>query len=127
MVHGRHGLEEALDLWAAEHGREALCGLSAHDLPGVPVASPDLWGEDTESARTEAHGAWRETIDVWSMQKRVVQELCGDAVGGLVGELSQPADLVDRGLLRPCARATALQSGDPVLAQWCHDRPPLLR
>jgi hypothetical protein len=75
MVPGRHGLEEALDLWAAENGREALCGLSSHDLQGLPVASQDLLGEETESAITEAHGAWRETIDVFSMQKRVWQVL----------------------------------------------------
>jgi hypothetical protein len=29
--------------------------------------------------------------------------------------------------LRTFALATALQSGNHVLAQWCHDRPPLLR
>ena len=39
MGQGRHGLEEVLHLWAAATGREALCGLSAHDLQGFPVAS----------------------------------------------------------------------------------------
>ena len=73
---GRHGVEEAVDRWAAEHGREAVCGLGSHALQGVPVASQDLLGEETESAGTEAHGAWREAIDVLSMQERVVQVLC---------------------------------------------------
>jgi len=75
IVQGRHGLEEALDLCAAENGREALCGLSSHDLQGFPVASQDLLVEETESAITDAHGAWRETIDVFSMQKIVLQVL----------------------------------------------------
>ena len=64
-VQGRHGLEEALALWAAEHGREALCGLSSHELPGFPVASQALLVEETESAITDAPGAWRETSDVF--------------------------------------------------------------
>jgi hypothetical protein len=80
-VPGRHGLEEALALCAAEHGREALCGLSSHDRHGVPVASQDLWVEETESARTEAHGAWREAIDVFAMPQRVWQVLCCEEVG----------------------------------------------
>src|SRR5882672_2879813 len=66
-VQGRQGLEEALDLGSAENGRKALFGLSAHDLQGFPVASQDLLGEETESAIPEAHGAWREAIDVFSM------------------------------------------------------------
>ena len=125
MVQGRHGLEEALDLCAAENGREALCGLSSHDLQGFPVAVQDLLGEEPDSAITEAHGAWRETIAVFSMQQRVVQVLCCEEVGGFVVALSQQADLSDRGLLRTFALATALQSGDHVLAPWYHDRPPL--
>jgi hypothetical protein len=76
MVPGRHGLEEAVDLWAAENGREAVCGLSSHALQGFPVASPDLLVEETESTRTEAHGAWREAIDVFAMQQRVWHVLC---------------------------------------------------
>src|SRR5215813_6907215 len=75
MVQGRHGVEEALDLCAAEHGREALCGLGSHHLQGFPVASQALLVEETESAGTEAHGAWREAIDVCSMQQRVWQVL----------------------------------------------------
>ena len=75
-MQGRHGWEEAWDLWAAAHGREALCGLSSPDLHGVPVASQVLWVEETESARTDVQGAWRETIDMFSMQKSVLAVLC---------------------------------------------------
>ena len=75
-VQGRHGLEEALDLWSAENGREALCGLSAHDLQGFPGASQDLVGEETESAIPEAHGAWREALAVFSLPKGGLHVLC---------------------------------------------------
>jgi hypothetical protein len=126
MVQGRQGLEEAWARCAAENGREAWFGLSSHALQGFPGASQDLLVEETESALTDAHGAWRETIAVFSMPKRGWQVLGGDAVGGFVGELSQQADLAARGLLSTFALATELQSGAHVLAQWGHDRPPLL-
>jgi hypothetical protein len=75
LVQGCHGLEEAWDFCAAENGREALFGLSSHDLQDFPGASQDLLGEETASARTDAHGAWREAIDVFSMQQIVLQVL----------------------------------------------------
>lgn len=71
IVPGRHGLAEAVALWAAENGREALFGLSSHDFQGFPVASQDRLVEETESALTDAPGAWREAIDVFSMQQIV--------------------------------------------------------
>ena len=119
-------MEEAWALWAAAHGREALGGLRAHALHGVPGASQDLVGEETESARTEAQGAWREPIAVFAGQ-RGVPVLCGEEVGGCVVALSQQADLADRGLLGTFALATELESGEHVLAPWCHARPPLWR
>ena len=81
MGQGRHGLEEALDRGAAANGRAAWCGLSSHALPGLPVASQDRLVEETESARTEAQGAWREASDVLSRQQSVWQVLCGEEVG----------------------------------------------
>jgi len=127
MVPGRHGLEEAWDLLAAAHGREACCGLSSHARQGVPVASQDLWVDATARAVTEAHGAGREALAVVAMQEGVWPGRCGDAVGGFGGALRQQADRSASGLWRPCALATALQSGDHGLAQWCHDRPPVVR
>jgi len=39
-------------------------------------------------------------------------------------ELRQQARLAARRVLGAFARATALQSGDHVLAQWCHQTSP---
>ena len=59
------------------------------------------------------------------MQDVVLQLLFGDEIRGCAVELSQEPNLTDIALLRTFALATELQSGDHVLAQWCHDRPPL--
>ena len=59
------------------------------------------------------------------MQDVVLQLLFGDEIRGCAVELSQEPNLTDIALLSTFALATALQSGDHLLAQWCHDRPPL--
>ena len=46
-----------------------------------------------------------------------LQLLCGEAVGGCVGELGQQADFSTRGCLSPFALATALKSRKHLLTQ----------
>jgi hypothetical protein len=59
------------------------------------------------------------------MEDGVLQLLFRDEIRGCAIALSQEPNLTDRALLSTFALAPALQSGDPVLAQWCHDRPLL--
>ena len=127
LVPGRQGLAEAVDLWEAEHGREPLCGLGSQAFQGLPGACEDLVGEASQGAVPEAPGAWGEAIALVSMQDVVWPLLCCDESRGGAGALSEEPHLTDRALWRTVALATALQSGDHVLAQWCHDRPPLAR
>ena len=115
MVQRRPSLEEAVDLWEAEHGWEPLCGLGSHEFQGLPGAFDDLVVEEAQGAVTDAHGAGGEAIVIVSRQDVVLKLLCGDEIRGLSIELSQEPHLTDRGLLRAFALATELQSGDHLL------------
>ena len=65
----------------AEHGREPLFGLGSHEFQGLPGAFEALLVEETQSAVTDAHGAWREAIVIFSMQDVVLKLLFGDEIG----------------------------------------------
>jgi hypothetical protein len=77
----------------------------------VPVALEDMLREEAHTAGADTHGRWGEAVDVFAVQEVALKLLFGDAVGGLVVELSQQADFPDRGLLGPLALATELQCG----------------
>jgi hypothetical protein len=55
----------------------------------------------------------------------VLQVWFRDESRGLAVALSEEPNLTDIAQLTTFARATELQSGEHVLAPWCHDRPPL--
>ena len=80
MVQRRHSLEEAVDLWEAEHGWEPLCGLGSHEFQGLPGAFDDLVVEEAQGAVTDAHGAGGEAIVIVSRQDVVLKLLCGDEI-----------------------------------------------
>jgi len=127
IVQGGGGMEKTAHFVQAEKSRESVCRLGSHEVEGLPVAPKDVVGEESDTTGTDTHGTGRESIDIFSVKKVLLEFLCRDEVRRLARELRQQAYLSDRGLLRAFARATALQSGDHVWAQWCHDRPPLLR
>jgi hypothetical protein len=83
--------------------------------------------EEAQGAVTAAHGAGGEAIDIFARQDVVWQLWFRDEIRRFAVELSQEPPLTDLGLWRTFALATELQSGDHLLAQWCHDRPPLWR
>jgi len=81
----------------------------------VPVAREDMLREEANTAVADTHGRWGEAVDVFAVQEVALQLLFGDAVGGLVVELSQQADFPDIGLLGTLALATELQCGNHLL------------
>jgi hypothetical protein len=115
-VHRRPRREESVALWEAAHGWEPLCGLGAQACQGLPGACEDLWGEAAPGAGTEAQSAGREALVMFARQDVVLQWWCGAESRGCAGARRQEPHRTDRGLWRACALATALQSGDHVLA-----------
>lgn len=103
-----------------------MCRRGLNEVAGLPVAPQDVVGEAADATVTDTHGTGRESIELFSVKKVWLEFLCRDEVGRCAIALRQQADLWDRGLLSTFALATELQSGDHVLAQWCHARPPLL-
>jgi hypothetical protein len=93
----------------------------------VPVALEDVLREEADAALAEAHGRWGEAVDVFPVQEVRLKFLCSDAVGGLVGELSEQAYCTDRGFLSPFAFATEVEGRNHVLTQWAHETSPFVR
>ena len=82
IVQGRHGLGGGVDLWRLRTVG-SRCSVSARmSLQGFPAAFEALLVEETEGAITDAHGAWREAIDVFSMQE-IVLECCSEMRSGI--------------------------------------------
>ena len=73
-------------------------GGRAEECEGVPVTWEDVLREETHATGADAHGRWGEAIDVCAVQEGVLQFLYRDAVRGWMVELSEPADLTDKGL-----------------------------
>src|SRR5207248_6418897 len=99
-------------------------GLRTPECQGVPVALEDGLREKAEATGAETPGRGGEAVDSVPVQAGVLEFLCREAVGGVVGELSQQTDVPDRGGLSPFARATALESRTHVLTQWGHEMSP---
>jgi hypothetical protein len=126
VVHGGRGRQEPSDLLHTEDSREPVRRVRAQERKSVPVALEDVLGEKAHAAGAETHGGWGEAINVCAMQAGALQLLCGDAVGGWVGELGQQADCSDRGGLRPCACATEVERREHVLTQGAHRISPFV-
>ena len=101
--------------------------MRAHEGEGVPVALEDMLRAEAHATGAEAHGRRGKGVDVCAVQEGVLQCLCSDVVGGVVGALREQADFTDRRFLRPFACATALESRDHVLTQCGHERSPFVR
>jgi len=119
IVQGGGGIEKTVHFFQAENSREAVCRFGPNEVEGLPMAPKDVTVTDT-------HGTGRECIDIFSVKQVWLEFLFRDEVRRCAIKLSEQAYLSDRGLLRTFALATELQSGNHLLAQWCHDRPPLL-
>jgi hypothetical protein len=116
-----------MHLVEAAHSREPLCGLGAHACQGLPGACEHLWGEQAQSAGTDAPGAWCKALAVLAMQDVGWPWWCRAELRGWAVALRAEPNRTARAQLRPFARATVLQSGAHVWAQWCHARPPVAR
>jgi hypothetical protein len=117
LVAGGGCLQAALDLLHTENGGEAVGGLRTPERARGPVAREPRRREEADATVADAPGGWGEAVDVCPVQAGVLQLLCGDAVGGCVGALGQQVDVSDRGGLRPCACAAAVESRDPLLTK----------
>ncbi len=86
VVHRCGRREEPPDLLDTEDGWQPVVGWCAQERQGVPVALEHVLREEAETPGADAHGRWSKAIDVVAVQEGVLQLLCSDAVGGLVGE-----------------------------------------
>ena len=82
-MQGCSGREEPPDLFNTEDGWETVCGLSANERQGVPVALEDVVIEEADATIADAHGCLSKAIDVFPVQEVVLQFLFRDASGDL--------------------------------------------
>jgi hypothetical protein len=127
IVQGGSGRQETLDLLHTEHGGETVCDLRAYEREGIPITLEDMLREEADATGAEAHGRWRQAIDVFAGQEGTLQLLFRDAVGGFVIELGQQADFPDIGFLSPFALATEVESRQHLLTQGGHEISPFVR
>jgi hypothetical protein len=127
MVEGGGRLQESLALLHPEDGREPVGGVCTQECERGPVTLEDVLREEAEATGAEAHGRGGQAIDVFPVQDRALQLLCGEAVGGCVGALSQQADFADRGCWRPCACAAEVERRDHLWTQGAHGVSPFVR
>jgi hypothetical protein len=80
VVQGRGHAEQATPFLHPEDGWEPVCGLSAHEVEALPVALQNVQGEESNAARADAQGGWRELIDVFAMQHGWLERGFGDEV-----------------------------------------------
>ena len=115
VVQGGGRLQEPRDLLHTEDGRETVSGLRTQACKGVPVAFEDVLREEADAAVADAHRGWGETVDIFAVQEVSLELLFGEAVRGLMVELSQQTDCPDIGCLRPFTFATELEGCDHLL------------
>jgi hypothetical protein len=126
-MQGGGSLEEAPDFLDTENGGKAVFSVGANQRQGVPVALEDVLREAADAAGAEAHGSWSKAIDVCAVQEGGLQLRFRDHVRGCAIALREHAYCTDRGLLGTFARATAWKCIEHLLAQWGHERSPVLR
>ena len=104
-----------------------MSGLRTQERQRGPVTLQDVLREEAEATVAEAHGRRGQASDGFAVEEVTLQLLCGDAVGGCVGELGQQADFSDIGCWRPFAFAAEVESRDHLLTQWAHVVSPCVR
>jgi hypothetical protein len=81
VVEGGGRLQEPPDLLDTEDGGETVGGVRPNERQRGPVTLQDVLREEADAAGAEAHGRWGEAVDVFPVQKVVLQLLFRDAVG----------------------------------------------
>ena len=104
---GRRG-KEPPHLLHTEDGGETVGGWCTHKRERVPVTLEDVLIEEADATVAETHRRRGEAIDIFSVQKVVLQFLFSKAVRGFVVELSQQVDFTNIGLLGALCLATHL-------------------
>ena len=113
------------DFFTAENGREASLGLSTEDSEDVPVSLEDVLEEEANAAIADAHGIGGPVINVFALEKIVLEFLLGDQIGGFAIELGEHADGAGVGLLSSFPFAVELKSLDRSVIPLClHDTSP---
>ena len=100
--------------------------MSPHERQRVPITLEDVLGEEADTAGADAHGRWGEAIDVFTVEEGGLKLLFGEQMWRFALELSQQADLTDRGFLRSFSLATELKRGNHLLTQWGHEMSPFV-
>jgi hypothetical protein len=116
MVQGGGRLEKTAACCTAEDGGKPVCGLSAYERQGGPIALEDMLREEAHATRADAHRSWGEAIDVCAGQEIVLQLLFGEHRWRCARELRQQADFTARGVLGTLSLAAELQGGNHLWA-----------
>ena len=115
MRPGGSRLEETPDCCKAEDRGKVGRGWRAQERQRRPVACEDVRRAEAQPAVAETQGRGGEAINMFAVEAGTLQRLCGETVGGCVGELSQQTDCTDGGCLCPCALAAEVESREQVL------------
>ncbi len=117
--------KNASDFFNAENGRKVSLGLGSEDSEDVPIALEDVFIAEAYAAIADAHGIGRPVIDVFAVEKIVLEFLLGDQIGGFAIELAEHANGACVGLLSPFPFAIELKSLDRSVIPFClHDTSP---
>src|SRR4029453_15445951 len=127
VVPGGGGREEALDRLHTEDSGAPVGGLRTQERQRGPGTRQDVRREEADATGAEAHGRRGQALDVCAVEAVTLQCLCGDAVGGGVGELGKEGDFGDRGCVRRLAWAAEVGRRDHLLTQWAHVVSPFVR
>jgi hypothetical protein len=117
--------KNASDFLNTENGGKASFGLGTEDSEDVPVSLEDVFVEEADSAIADPHGIGRPVINVFPLEKIVLEFLLGDQIGGFAIELGEHADGAGVGLLGSFPLAVELKSLNRSVIPLClHDTSP---
>ena len=77
VVPGWGQAEQATPFVHTVESGEPVCGLRALEVEELPSAFQHVEGEEAGAAGAEAHGGWREVIDVFVMPPVLLELGCG--------------------------------------------------
>jgi len=123
VVEGFDVGKKASDFFDAQDGGKAPFILGAQDSEDAPVAVEDFLVEEAYPAVTDPHGLGGPVIDVFAVEKVVLEFLLRHQIGGFAIELRKHAHRAGVGLLRAFSFTVELQGVDHALIPIVHFPP----
>ena len=111
----------------AEHGRQAVFVLGAQDREDMPIAGEHVDVEEANTAVADTHGFGRPAVDVFAMEKVLLQFGFGDEIGSFVVEFREHADRAGVGFLSRFSFPIELQSRNHAFIPIVHKNSPSVK